>query len=297
MIKPLYGVKCLRLGFERFKRYCKLPIDIKVSKTSASFYVKKPTTGMGKNARVSGHHPNLQNYANPKNEAWLTDNVSIEFIVPKSKEDMKKLSARVFQNAEGTIKPFDVPIYQYDSTIIEPYDLVHIFDAIIAFLNGKGYVDPFIGTKKQAKVIPRHSNIKPYRGKKVEETISRYKIHEITIYCIGDFINENKPLNRNRNMKRTIRLTESELRGMIQKAVKGALNEDVTTDETIYFLDEKESNILGMKLYGMMATINGFRHSLYENYKDGHAYPKEIEIIREQLHQANLSMKSLWDKL
>lgn len=164
MINPKYGVKCLHLGFDRYKRYCKLPVTVKPSSTTISFYVEKPSTPKGKNARVSNHHPNIQHYTDDGRQPWLTDNVSIEFIVPRSKEDKKRYRARVEQNASGTIQPFDVTTYQYNSTLIKPTDITTIFKAIIVFLNGGGYTDPFIGTPKQAKTLPRHSNIKPHRG-------------------------------------------------------------------------------------------------------------------------------------
>ena len=50
----------------------------------------------------------------------------------------------------------------------------------------------------------------------------------MTIYCLGDIIplNENKQYNKNRNMKQTIKLTESELRNMITESVKRVLNEE-----------------------------------------------------------------------
>lgn len=236
MIKPKYGVKCLHLGFDRYKRYCKLPVTVKPSSTTISFYVEKPSSPKGKNARVSNHHPNIQHYTDDGRQPWLTDNVSIEFIVPRSKEDKKRYRARVEQNASGTIHPFDVTTYQYDSTLIDPMDITTIFKAIIVFLNGGGYTDPFIGTPKQAKVLPRHSNIKPHRGSASSTPLTCSRnisiddnyLNEMTIYCLGDIIplNENKQYNKNRNMKRTIRLRESELRRMIAESVKRVLNED-----------------------------------------------------------------------
>ena len=248
MIKPKYGVKCLHLGFERYRRYCKLPVTVKPSSTTISFYVEKPSTPKGKNARVSNHHPNIQHYTDDGRQPWLFDNVSIEFIVPRSKEDKKRYRARVEQNASGTIQPFDVTTYQYDSTLIDPIDIITIFKAIIVFLNGGGYSDPFIGTPKQAKVLPRHSYIKPYRGSSSSTSTTTSStppssiitcsrninieddyLNEMTIYCLGDIIplNENKQYNNNRNMKQTIRLTESELRNIISKSVKRVLNEDM----------------------------------------------------------------------
>lgn len=171
-----------------------------------------------------------------KDEPWRGDNVSIDFIIPGSKQDKKKLRATVHQNASGTIQPFDITTYQYDSTLIESTDITTIFKAIIVFLNGGGYTDPFIGTPKQAKVLPRHSNIKPHRGSASSTTLTCSRnigiddnyLNEMTIYCLGDIIplNENKQYNKNGNMKQTIKLTESELRNMITESVKRVLNEE-----------------------------------------------------------------------
>ena len=243
MIKPKYGVKCLHLGFDRYKRYCKLPVTVKPSSTTISFYVEKPSTPKGKNARVSNHHPNIQHYTDDGRQPWLTDNISIEFIVPRSKEDKKRYRARVEQNASGTIQPFDVTTYQYDSTMIDPTDITTIFKAIIVFLNGGGYTDPFIGTPKQAKVLPRHSNIKPHRGSASSTTLTCSRnigiddnyLNEMTIYCLGDIIplNENKQYNKNRNMKQTIKLSESELKRMIAESVENILMEDEIEEVTV----------------------------------------------------------------
>ena len=206
MISPQYGVKCLQLGFERYKRYSKLPIMIKVSQSSVSFYVQKPSMPKGKKARVSDHHPNLQNFTNNGDEPWLTDNVSIEFIVPHSEADKKPYRARVEQNASGSILPFDVTTFQYNSNRIEPTDIVAIFKAIIVFLNGGGYTDPFIGTPKKAKILPRHSNIKPYKGATSSTTtltcrktinLNSKELNEMAIYCLEDCI----PLTENKQYK------------------------------------------------------------------------------------------------
>ncbi|MCI6477399.1 MAG: hypothetical protein MSA32_05525 [Bacteroidales bacterium] len=64
------------------------------------------------------------------------------------------------QNVSGTIKPFNVTIYQYDSDSIAPTAITEIFKAIVVFLNGGGYTDPFAGTPKKAKIISRTANIK-----------------------------------------------------------------------------------------------------------------------------------------
>lgn len=91
MINPLYGVKCLKLGFDRYIRYSKIGATIRCSDSSVSFYVDKGDGTKPTNARASNHHPNLQNYPKGGREPWLSNNISIEFIVPHSDEDKRKL--------------------------------------------------------------------------------------------------------------------------------------------------------------------------------------------------------------
>jgi hypothetical protein len=236
MIDPKYAANCLKLGFQRYIRYSKINASIDSEPYRVSFYVKDyDKAGKQYLARSSDHHLKMQRMAD-KDEPWKGDNVSIDFIVPDSEQDKKKLRARVEQNASGTIQPFDVTTYQYDSTLIDPTDITTIFKAIIVFLNGGGYTDPFIGTPKQAKVLPRHSNIKPHRGSASSTPLTCSRniniddnyLNEMTIYCLGDIIplNENKQYNKKRNMKRTIRLTESELKNMITESVKRVLREN-----------------------------------------------------------------------
>lgn len=237
MINPKYGVNCLKIGYERYKSYNKLPISIELSQTTVSFYVKIPTNPKGRMSRVSDHHPSLQNLAKC-GEPWLYDNISIEFIIPNSYADNKQYKARVYQDEDGRIKPFDITTYQYDSTLIEPNDLTTIFNAIKLFLQGKGYSDPFQGTPKHAKVISRHSNIKPYKPKPMLKTNIRVDGNGNSVPSNlrgADYISESIDIYRdsyqlkNRNIMKTtkkrIRLTESELTHMIAESVKRVLNE------------------------------------------------------------------------
>ena len=168
----------------------------------------------------------MQNYPKGGREPWLSDNISIEFIVPHSDEDKKKVRPRVRQNASGTIRPFDVTIYQYNSDLIEPTDITEIFKAIVVFLNGGGYTDPFAGTPKKAKIIPRTANIKPRTTSTSVTTEGRVhnlsklnegKLNDIAYLCLGDIITEqNKSNKMNKNR---IRLTESQLRQIIKESV------------------------------------------------------------------------------
>ena len=68
----------------------------------------------------------MQNYPKGGREPWLSDNISIEFIVPHSDEDKKKVRPRVRQNASGTIRPFDVtklPGYKAKLNLFEVSEL------------------------------------------------------------------------------------------------------------------------------------------------------------------------------
>ena len=60
--------------------------------------------------------------------------------------------------------------------------------------------------------------------------ISKYFVKFLTIYCLGDIIplNKNKRYNKDRNMKQTIKLRESELKRIISESVRRVLNEAST---------------------------------------------------------------------
>lgn len=171
MIDSKYAVYCLRQGFERYIRYKKIDATIDIGSNYVSFYVKDfDNTGKQYMARTSTHHLKMQRIAD-KDEPWKGDNISIAFITPKSKQD-SQVRATVRQNAQGTIQPFDITTYQYNNAILDENDLSDIFHSIVSFLNGQGYSDPFKGTAKQAKVLSRHSNIKPYKVPATHTNIS-----------------------------------------------------------------------------------------------------------------------------
>ena len=238
MIDSKYAVDCLRQGFERYIRYKKIDATIDIGSNYVSFYVKDfDNTGKQYMARTSTHHLKMQRIAD-KDEPWKGDNISIAFITPKSKQD-SQVRATVRQNAQGTIQPFDITTYQYNNTILDESDLSDIFHSIVSFLNGQGYSDPFKGTAKQAKVLSRHSNIKPYKVPATHTNISIDSNNNNRITTKNgygaDYVSESKDIYNNndiktenymRNNKRTIRLTESDLHRVIKESVKRVLNEN-----------------------------------------------------------------------
>lgn len=237
MIDSKYAVDCLRQGFERYIRYKKIDATIDIGSNYVSFYVNDfDNTGKQYMARTSTHHLKMQRIAD-KDKPWKGDNISIAFITPKSKQD-SQVRATVRQNAQGTIQPFDITTYQYNNTILDESDLSDIFHSIVSFLNGQGYSDPFKGTAKQAKVISRHSNIKPYKVPATHTNISIDSNNNNRITTKNgygaDYVSESKDIYNNndiktenymRNNKRTIRLTESDLHRVIKESVRQCLTE------------------------------------------------------------------------
>ena len=202
MIDAQYAVDCLRQGFERYIRYKKIDATIDVGPNYVSFYVKDvDNAGKQYMARTSTHHLKMQRIAD-KDEPWKGENISIAFITPKSKQD-SQVRATVRQNAQGTIQPFDITTYQYNSTILNESDLSNIFHSIVSFLNGRGYTDPFQGTPKKAKVLQRHSNIKPYKAPKApaQRDVSQAEINFYKRYGMGDSLIRNRNIIENKQYK------------------------------------------------------------------------------------------------
>lgn len=260
MINPLYGVKCLKLGFDRYIRYSRIGATMRCSNSSVSFYVDKGDGTKPTNARASNHHPNLQNYPKGGSEPWLSDNTSIEFIVPHSDEDKKKVRQRVYQNASGTIRPFDVTIYQYNSDLIESTDIIEIFKAIVVFLNGGGYTDPFAGTPKKAKIIPRTANIKPRTSTSMTtegkvhnlSKLSEGKLNVITYLCLGNIITENSKIINKTIMKRNvIHLNEGQLRRVIKESIEKILAENEENESNFYSDDNFENTMAHLAQRGV----------------------------------------------
>ena len=293
MIDPKYAANCLKRGFQRYIRYSKINASIDSEPYRVSFYVKDyDKAGKQYLARSSDHHLKMQRMAD-KDEPWKGDNVSIDFIVPDSEQDKKKLRARVEQNASGTIQPFDVTTYQYDSTLIDPMDITTIFKAIIVFLNGGGYTDPFIGTPKQAKTLPRHSNIKPHRGSTSSTPLTCSRnisiddnyLNEMTIYCLGDIIplNENKQYNKKRNMnKKLIKLTETDLHRIVKESVKKVLKESNITPNLEQDMERYRDNPKSF-----MYTLNALGMRYESILKDAEKMGLDdiAEVAKQRLYQ------------
>lgn len=230
MIETLYAVNFLKGHLQRFINYNRINATIDCGDNYISFYAKDSDGNKQYLARGSNHHLRMQNMVD-KDEPWKGENITIEFITPKSKQD-SKVRATVQQNHYGGIKPFDVTIYQYNNIILDERDLTQIFRALITFLNGSGFIDPFKNTTKKAQVIPRTSNIKPYKEppKKARNISVDKDGNYVSANAWGaDYISESNNIykyNCNIDMnKKLIRLTEADLHRIVKESVNKVLNE------------------------------------------------------------------------
>ena len=111
------------------------------------------------------------------------------------------------RNIIGQKKPFEVIQYVYNCQLLNENDSALINKAVQSIWQNKVYKDPLINTQKQAKV---------YR------LIPNNQIEIIT---------ENKEYKTNKNMaKNKIRITENELKQIVNESVKKVLNETYKQD-------------------------------------------------------------------
>lgn len=129
---------------------------------------------------------------------------------------------------------FTVMHYVYSSWKFTEEYLNLLTNAIVNYTTSGKFIDPLANTSAKAVLFNDTSNKKP---QKIKQNTSEIKT-------------ENKQYNNNRNMKRTIRLNESELKRMIAESVKRVLNEQtdkIYTDsyrECLRFLDKAKSAII-----------------------------------------------------
>ena len=273
MIETLYAVNFLKGHLQRFINYNRINATIDCGDNYISFYAKDSDGNKQYLARGSNHHLRMQNMAD-KDEPWKGENISIEFITPKSKQD-SKVRATVQQNHYGGIKPFDVTIYQYNNIILDERDLTQIFRALITFLNGSGFIDPFKNTTKKAQVIPRTSNIKPYKEppKKARNISVDNDGNYVSANAWGaDYISESNNIykyNCNRNMnKKLIRLTESDLHRIVRESVNKVLNEIGDTNRGQYHLGRAAMRRFNMGDYDKAGEIGRYAEKKRVNDPD-----------------------------
>lgn len=143
------------------------------------------------------------------------------------------------RNTIGQRKSFEIIQYVYNCHLLDVDDATIINQNIQNIWQNKDFKDPFAGSPKHAKVV----KLKP--NKSIETIV------------------ENKQINCNRNMKQTIRLTESKLKQMIAESVRQVLKESEDEqewyhwDDDIIRLDPQDGISMVLSCQGVQVEVDG----------------------------------------
>lgn len=294
MIDTTYAVNCLKQGFQRYIRSNRINATIDCGDNYVSFYVNN-VNGKQYIARGSDHHLKMQHLAY-KDKPWNGDNISIVFITPNSPQDIR-IRGRVRQTHYGSIKPFSVTTYKYDNTILDERDLHQIFNAILSFLNGNGYTDPFAKTPKAASVIPINANIKPYKEptRKARNISVDKDGNYVSANAWGaDYVSENKQYKTKlKNMnKKLIRLNESDLHRIVKESVEKILSE---SDYDNFFDWAKNSNASPEEIEAAGQRHDSRIPSIYDDYDKLERRQKNNERYRKQIGRGYITPSTMRD--
>ena len=195
-----------------------------LQRTNSSEYVTYTADGKVLRVRVSDHGVNLSAwYRNNEGEVIpLSNSDNIAFTFLPNRDECKTLNIKfppkvinktpVYSDLK-TKTPIDyeftVMHYVYSSWKFTEEYLNLLTNAIVNYTTSGKFIDPLANTSAKAVLFNDTSNKKP---QKIKQNTSEIKT-------------ENKQYNKNRNMKQTIKLRESELKRMIAESVKGAINE------------------------------------------------------------------------
>lgn len=148
------------------------------------------------------------------------------------------------QNEIG--RPFKVYQYVYQSDTIAPRYINALAKSIFHARHSGEYIDPLKDLPRAAKPKEFDSTNMPQQKK------PQYKQ------------TENKQYNKKANMKRTIKLRESELRRMIAESVKGVINE---LDWKTYANAARKRAEQGASDYDIYQLDQAANNALYDKYK------------------------------
>ncbi len=167
--------------------------------------------------RISNHGTHLWTWYDKDYDPSYAINICVVFSEDGSHSSDTTVDTRIKDeqgNIIGERKPFEVKQFVYNCQNLDNNDAALINMEIQNTWKNGGYQDPLAGTPKQANVIPLRTNN-------------------------NDNNTDIKTENIMRN-KRTYRLTENRLRGMIREAVKNTLNE--ISDDLLKRAEEKARN-------------------------------------------------------
>ena len=197
-----------------------------LQRTNSSEYVTYTADGKVLRVRVSDHGVNLSAwYRNNEGEVIpLSNSDNIAFTFLPNRDECKTLNIKfppkvinktpVYSDLK-TKTPIDyeftVMHYVYSSWKFTEEYLNLLTNAIVNYTTSGKFNDPLANTSAKAVLFNDTSNKKP---QKIKQNTSEIKT-------------ENKQYNKNRNMKQTIKLRESELKRMIAESVKRVLRESI----------------------------------------------------------------------
>ena len=186
----------------------------KPNKRDDSYYRTYKTQGnRPQQARISNHGTHLWTWYDRDYDPSYAINTCIVFSESGTHDsdvsvDMNIKDKQV--NVIGQRKTMEVIQYVYNCQLLDENDTSLINKEVQSIWQNNGFKDPLAGTPKHAKVF---------------KLIPNQPIQTIT---------ENKQYNKNKNMKQTIRLTESELRNMITESVRKIIKEAIVPKACAY---------------------------------------------------------------
>lgn len=177
--------------------------------------------------RAANHGTFLYNWLKmqdtPFNVDLLTSaNIAITFLdgsIPFSQNNNINMDS----DAEPPV--FVVRQYVYNCAVLDSNDINTIISASKKLISDGVYTDPFEEDGTKHAIIYREKTNEPSKDV-IAKTLKRHRATKKKgEEQSTNNTRNNNPIKENRNMKQTIRLTESELKNMIAESVKGALNE------------------------------------------------------------------------
>ena len=202
--------------------------------------------------RISNHGTHLWTWYDKDYDPSYAINICVVFSEDGCHSSDTTVDTRIKDeqgNIIGERKPFEVKQFVYNCQNLDNNDAALINMEIQNTWKNGGFQDPLAGTPKQANVIPLRTNNNDNNTDIKKENIMRNK--------------------------RTYRLTESKLRGMIREAVKSVINESVSSTAADKLI-QCERNV-----NGVLNTIKNNVIELIDSIKDGTDFRVYSKIMND----------------
>lgn len=292
-----------------------LKATYKPSVSTISFYVNDIDVGERPllTLRLSDHRPDYQNYIQPNltpPSSKDDTNVSIEFYTPKYDSKGKKMKdivnkgVKVPLNVNGVL-PFVVCSYKYAPNILDSADVDTIYQAILSWINGGSkskYVDPFVGTEKEAVVKCKLARIKWNVAQNI--TVDNNGNYGSANAWGADYVSENNRIKTNRKMnKKLITLTEADLHTIVEDVASNVMNslgmngqpQQQQTQQPQQQQGQQQNNqatafqqqlvkYLNQMSQSMMSQFQGLNQKIGEIEQQNQFISKQIQQLRDAIY-------------